>query len=205
MKPWTEFYDTLLPDVPGCNPAMANIALRHAAREFCEKTLVWQEWRGPQSSSATSIEYSFDISTNEEVVKLLGATLDGIDLPVRAANDMPVNWMKDSGVPKSIVTKDRSMFYVVPKSTAGLLIETLVALKPSNKATGVTDEVFAHHLEVICTGAKARLMMSPKKPYTDMALAGQHAGMFSDHIYTVTRKVEKSFSRNPRRVSPMFF
>ncbi len=205
MKLWTEFYDTLLPDVPGCNPAMANVALRHAAREFCERTKAWDEWRGPQLTVATSIQYDFDIGTGEEVVKLLGATLAGNDLEVRSVNDMPNNWQTASGSLSGILTQDRRTFYVIPQREAGLEIKTRVALKPSNKGTGVSDELFAHYLEDICVGARARLHASIKKPYTDKDAALLCKAEFSARMAKVARAVEKSFSRVPRRVKPNFF
>lgn len=205
MKLWTEFYDTLLPDVPGCNPAMANVALRHAAREFCERTKVWDEWRGPQLTVATSIQYDFDIGGGEEVVKLLGATLAGNDLDVRSVNDMPNNWQTASGSLSGILTQDRRTFYLVPQCEAGLEIKTRVALKPSNKGTGVSDELFAHYLEDICVGARARLHASIKKPYTDKTAAAECRADFNMRMAKVARAVEKSFSRVPRRVVPNFF
>lgn len=204
MKTWAEFYDHVLPDVPDCNPAMADIALRHAAREFCEKTKAWDEWRGPEKTTATTIQMDFDISPLEEVVKLLGATLDGEDLRVRSVNDLPANWMTNSGL-QGIVTIDRSSYYVVPQRAAGLSVLTRLALKPSNTGTGVSDQLFAHYVEEIATGAKARLMLSPKKPYSNLALAAVHAKDFQDATADVARKVEKSFSRNGRRVTPMYF
>lgn len=205
MKLWTEFYDTLLPDVPGCNPAMANIALRHAAREFCERTKAWDEWRGPQLTVATSIQYDFDIATTEEVVKLLGATLAGCDLKVLSVNDLPNNWQTYTGCTSGILTQDRRTFYVIPQREAGIEIRTRVALKPSNKGTGVSDELFAHYLEDICVGARARLHTSIKKPYTDKTTAAECRADFDQRMAKVARAVEKSFSRVPRRVIPNFF
>ena len=205
MKLWTEFYDTLLPEVPGCNPAMADIALRHAAREFCERTRAWDEWRGPQLTVATSIQYDFDIGKSEEVVKLLGATLAGCDLEVLSVNDLPNNWQTYPGCTRGILTQDRRTFYVIPQREAGIEIRTRVALKPSNKGTGVSDELFAHYLDDICVGARARLHMSMKKPYSDAGMAGVCRSDFEQRMAKVARAVEKSFSRVPRRVKPNFF
>lgn len=205
MKLWAEFYDTLLPDVPGCNPAMANVALRHAAREFCERTKAWDELRGPQLTIDDTIQYDFDTSGGEEVVKLLGATLDGHDLDVRSINDMPGNWQTYPGCASGILTQDLRTFYVVPARAAGMAIRTRVALKPSNKATGVTDELFAQYVEDICLGARARLHQSIKKPYTDQGAAAACREAFEQRMAKVARAVEKSFSRVPRRVKAQFF
>lgn len=205
MKPWSEFYDSLLPDVPGCNPAMANVALRHAAREFCGKTLAWNEWRGPQDTIATSIEYSFDVATTEDVVKLLGATLAGHDLRVLAQNDLPLNWQTAPCGRRGILTIDRRSFFVLPQRADGMAIRTWIALQPSKKGAGVPDTLFAQYEEDICAGAKARLMLSPKKPYSDIGMGATHRADFDQRIARATRAVEKSFSRVPRRVVAQFF
>lgn len=205
MKLWSEFYDSLLPDVPGCNPAMANVALRHAAREFCDKTLAWNEIRGPQDTVAGSIEYDFDVGGSEEVVKLLGATLNGVPLKIRAQNDMPPNWQTAPGGLSGILTVDRRSFFVVPQRAAGLQIQTWIALKPSKKGAGVCDPLFGQYEEDICIGAKARLMMSIKKPYTDIASAAVHRADFDARMARAARAVEKSFSRTPRRVVAQYF
>jgi hypothetical protein len=205
MKAWAEFYDTLLPDLPGCTPTMANVALRHAAREFCSKTLAWNEWRGPQDTSDASIQYDFDVATTENVVKLLGATLAGNDLKVLAQNDLPLDWQTAPGCRSGIVTIDLRSFFVLPQRAAGLAIKTWIALQPSKKGAGVPDALFDQYEEDICAGAKARLMLSPKKPYSDAGLAGTHRADFDTRIGRATRAVEKSFSRVPRRVVANFF
>ena len=206
MKLWTAFYDHLLPDLTGCAPAIASIALRRSAREFCEKTLAWDEQRGPVTTLAATLNYPFTIDTTaEEVVKLLGATVSGLDVQVCSVNDLPVNWPTYPGVEGAIFTQTRRTFNLVPARAAGLLVITRVALKPSITATGVTDEIFAHYVEDICVGAKAILMMSMKKPYTDMKLGAMHRTDFEERIATIKNKVARSFSRTPRRVKPMFF
>lgn len=205
MKAWSEFYDHVLPDVPDCNPAMADIALRHSVRQFCEGSLAWHEWRGPLNTAAAINEYEFEIATSEEVVKLLGATLNDLPLTVRSFNDLPMNWKVSPGVSEGIVTEDRRTYFVVPARASGMKVKTWVALKPSLKATGVTDAIFSQYVEQISMGAKSRLMMSPKKPYTDMNLGALLALNFKEAITETAIKVAKSFSRTPRRVKPMFF
>ncbi|MES2415092.1 MAG: hypothetical protein V4614_14895 [Pseudomonadota bacterium] len=206
MKLWPAFYDLLLPDVPGCPPAMASLQLRHAAREFCERTKAWDEVRGPVVTIADTIEYTFLVNAaEEEVVKLLGGTLDGNELTVRSINDMPGNWQTYPGVRAGILTQDLTKFYLVPARAADMDIKTRIVLKPAVASTGVPDALFNQYAEVIAMGAKARLMLSPKKPYTDATMAGANRVMFDERVATIARAVEKSFSRTPRRVVGHFF
>ncbi|MFN5350883.1 MAG: hypothetical protein ACK5A0_15350 [Polaromonas sp.] len=206
MKIWSDFYDNLLPDVPDCNPAMADIALRHAAREFFEKTRVWDELRGPVVTTANTIEYTFTTDTaQEDVVKLLGGTLEDLPLNILSVNNLQSNWQTSISRISGLMTQDRKSFYLLPARTAGLNIKTRIALKPCLVATGIPDEFFNQFVEEICMGAKARLMLSPKKPYTDLSLGAANRQMFEDKIAETARKVEKSFSRTSRRVVAHYF
>jgi len=40
-KLWSDFYDLVVPDLPGCPFAMVDNALRESAIAFCEQSLAW--------------------------------------------------------------------------------------------------------------------------------------------------------------------
>lgn len=222
MKLWSDFYDYLLPDLPGCVPGMADIALRRAAQQFCERTLVWKEYLYAQALTMNVMEYPFGIPSTQEMVKLLDATINYVDdsdpeNPVNCVDDLPVfrldqlphDWKTRQRLPPGIMTLDRVSYYVFPVITppqaaddAPLPARSVVAhvaLKPSNTGTGVDDNTFAHHVHKIASGAKAILMMSPKKPYTDANLAQYHQGVFDDACATVGVMAGQSFSATARR------
>lgn len=215
MAQWDAFYPFVLPDVPGCpNPAVDH-ALRQAAREFCARTLAWNEYLDPQPTIATLLECEFDLSSDQEIIKILDATIgtpDPVsgtiawtDLPVWRIDQLPRDWKTNPCLHRGIVTPDRLVFYVVPQQCAGLSVVPRVALKPSNSATCVSDDLFDQYAIDIASGAKALLMLNPDKPYTNLALSQYHRGVFESSCATVAVMVGQSFSQTSRRARPGYF
>ncbi|MCY1167377.1 hypothetical protein D9M73_73380 [compost metagenome] len=205
MKTWDQFYDYLLPDVPDCPLNMAKFALRVAAQQFCEKTLAWQETLDATAIAADTLNYDFNITSTQEVVQIRTATLDDRDLKVLSERDLPSNWRTNGSARGGVFTLDRQTFYVVPQASAGELVVLTVAVKPSNTATGVSNDLFANYVDEIATGAKARLQKTPKKPYTDLVSGGANQTTFDLRCSEIAWQVAKSHGQTARRTRASFF
>lgn len=202
MKAWNAFYDYLMPLVPQCPQPMANLHLRLAAQEWCDRTLSWREWLDDVTTTG-DLSYDFGVSSTQDVVQLLRATLDGQDLPVITPDQLPSNWRTSSaGCIRGIFTLDTQTFNVVPTQAAGLIVQTEVALRPSNTATGVEDSLFRSYANEIATGAAARLHAIKKKPYSDAQSTAR--GEFNEAIDKVASEVWHAYSRAPLRTRASF-
>ncbi|MDQ3186902.1 MAG: hypothetical protein M3Q16_10710, partial [Pseudomonadota bacterium] len=42
MKLWSDFYDLVMPDLPGCPSVVVDNSLRQSAIAFCEQSLGWK-------------------------------------------------------------------------------------------------------------------------------------------------------------------
>jgi hypothetical protein len=201
---FTYFYDDLMPLVPGCPMAMANKALLRAAQEWCEKTLCWRAWLDDVTTLTDENTYDFNVVAGQEVVQLLRATLDGQDILVMTPDSIPANWRTSTAWSDrtGIFTQDASSFVLVPTPAADLIVQTEVALRPTNTATGVEDAIFAAYANEIATGAAARLHAMPGKPYTYAASTARKE--FQDAIATTASEVWHAFSRAPQRVRASF-
>lgn len=205
MKAWQLFYPYVLPDVIGCPNPVVDHALVRAARDFFERTRAWTAWQDPVSTSVGTIDYEFELAPGVEIAKVLKATLNGADLSIIAENDLGSTWRTGATGLSGLVTADRRNFSLLPARAAGLQIFTFCALKPSNDATGIDDIQFSQYVEEIANGAKARLLASPKKEYSDINAAMMFQDQFDKSCGSIARKVEKSFSRTPRRVVAHYF
>ena len=205
MKTWSQFYPFVEPDVLGCPAPVIDHALIHASREFFERTRAWTAYQDPVVTLANMLDYEFELDSGIEIVKVLRATINGLDLPIISENDLPSSWRTNASRLMGLVTSDRRNFSVVPARAAGLSIQTFCALKPGNNGTGIDDLQFAQYAEEISVGARARLLSSPKKDYSDIATAMRLTDEFDKNIASIARKMEKSFSRTPRRVTPHYF
>jgi hypothetical protein len=203
MKTWDQFYDYLLPWVPGCPTPMADLHLRLAARTFCEGTLCWRDWLDDVTTNGTDVLYDFETDTTQDVVQLLHANLDGCSIRVIRQEDVPGDWRTNTCIDRSIfAVSNTEQFAVVPLQAAGLIVQTEVALMPSLTASGVEDHVFKSYVQEIAMGAAASLHALPKKPYSDpQSTAG---GRFKAAIDTTATDVLHSFSRAPVRTRARF-
>lgn len=205
MKTWAQFLDYLLPDVPGCGVPFATQALRLAAEEFCDKTLIWAEQQDEQFTQAGVIEYDFDFPSDRKGVKMLSLLMDGRSIDPIAKEDLNPTWRTDTATKRCMFSVDLRTFYVLPPPGAGISLITECVLKPTSTAPGLPDFMFEDHRELIALGAKYRLMASPKKPWTDLELAGINRAEFNARCGDLAWSVERSRSRATRRSKPHFF
>ncbi|MDQ3185983.1 MAG: hypothetical protein M3Q16_05880, partial [Pseudomonadota bacterium] len=76
-----------------------------------------------------------------------------------------------------------------------------VALKPSPASNGIDDTQFNEFDEAIVHGALARLMLSPKKPYTSVQLAAYHQQQFAIKTAAAGMRVARSYTRASLRTA----
>lgn len=180
MKLWADFHPYVLPDVFGCPEPLLDQALRETARDFCTRTKVWRQWMDPFAASGTSNVIEFDAEPGSEVVAVTALTVDGDDYSVLGSQDLPSGWQSEKHgnlKEKTMVHINSQEGFFYPTPLAGQIIIFQLALRPTMTGTGVGDVIFAEFTEVIASGTKARLMVKPRKEWTDL----QTAAMFGMH------------------------
>jgi hypothetical protein len=197
MKTWEKFYDYYLRDLPGCSSFAAENELRKAAQEFCKRTLAWRATLDTMTLTTDTL-YDFDVSSQEEVAKMLSAKLNGQDLSV-------LNREQFDDLEHGIVGLSEREFELYPAPSAGDELVIKVALYPSDTATGVEDFIYAAYAEAIAYGAKARLKAIKDKPYTDLVGADRDEGKFEQAISRAQWAASKGHSRAPLRTKANFF
>lgn len=198
MKLWSDFYDLLLPDLPGCPVTAADSALRQSAIAFCEQSLAWQTEHQPVFVTAGIAEHAFSQPAGSVVHAITHAVLDGEEIePFAGEKNIVIrSWRRQTGKPRYILGGPSSLTLVPAPDTNGVLAMT-VALKPSAASTGIDDALFNEYRETIIHGAMARLMLSPKKPYTDIQLAAYHQQQFIIKTAAAGVRVARSYARAP--------
>ena len=89
-----------------------------------------------------------------------------------------------------------------PDAGGNLRIE--VALKPTRASTTFPAQVYERSIETIAHGAKARIMIVPRKPYTDLKLAAWHSRQFDDGISGEMISSARGVTRAPLRSHSVF-
>jgi len=204
MKTWNNFFDLLSPHVPGCPQAAQTIALRQAAIAFCEQSLAWRYAHPEILVLSDTAKYFFDPPEGATVHAVTYAEFNDKQIEVSTMeHEIKIwNWRNVSGIPEYVLGGPIS-FTLVPKPDLSGTLKVRVVLKPSQGSAGIDDDIFNEYHEAIEHGALARLMLSPKKPYTDAVLANYHAQMFLIQTARAGVREAKSYNRSPLRTSIM--
>ncbi|SEK64357.1 hypothetical protein [Nitrosovibrio tenuis] len=204
MKLWSAFYDLAVPDTPGCPFEAMDAALRQAATSFCEQSLAWK-YEHPSIPVTIGIASYGVVAPAEAMMHaIIHAEFDGkeINSRIREADTWTAGWSRKTGMPEYIFGAAPSVTLVPVPDVAGTLSMT-IALKPSPTAAGIDDFIFNEYREAIVHGALARLMLSPRKPYTNAQLAQYHSQQFLVKTADAGMRVARSYTRAPLRTRIM--
>jgi hypothetical protein len=203
MKFWSDFYDLVMPDLPDCPFAAADSALRQSAITFCEQSLVWQATHPDISIAAGTAKYAFASAEGTVVHAIIHAALNGEEIEPYGG-EMSIttsNWRRESGTPRYVLGGAASLT-LVPQPVADGTLAMIVALKPSAASTGIIeDTLFNEYCGVIVHGALARLMLSPRKPYTNVQFATYHQQQFTIKTAAAGVRVARGHTRAPLRTA----
>jgi hypothetical protein len=181
MRALSQFYPFIEPEVMGCPYVVIDHHLRQALREFCDRTGVWQEWADALTLDGTTLTFDADLSSGQELVNVVRATLNGVDIDVLAGSGLPGDW--DQAAPakltkNTLVHFDSAQFMVFPTPTAGDVLRVLQALQPSLAATQVGDVLLNRWADEVATGCKARLMAMLGQSWSNPTLAAKYESEF---------------------------
>ena len=195
MKRWSDFYDLIMPDLPGCPSAAVDSALRQSAISFCEQSLVWREMHPDIPVVSGTAEYAFTPPPHAIIHAVIHATLGGQEMTLYAGEASScIKEGHGRGRPEYICVGDTSLTLVPEPDTAGTLL-LIVALKPSPVSTGIEDAQFNEYREAIVHGALMRLMLSPRKPYSSVQLAQYHQQQFTMKTAAAGQRVARGRTR----------
>jgi hypothetical protein len=180
VKTWSNFYDLVAPQLPGCPLAAMDIALRQAAIAFCEQSLAWRFDHPPIAVEPGTSAYPLVPPADSTVHAILHAALDGREIGCGTGDCDMAERNRDghlSGIPLYIFG-GTGFLALVPAPSANGILSLSMALKPSPASAGLGEREFDEYQEAIVHGALFRLMSSPKKPYTHLQLAFYHQEQF---------------------------
>jgi hypothetical protein len=199
---WAGFYDYVLPDLPGASTAAVDIALRQAAIDFCAQSMAWKYTHPDISVVAATASYNFVPPTGAVVHAITYAEFDGTEIGCRTGESgiLIDDWRNQTGTPEYVFGGSTSLMLVpTPDVTGTLSME--VALKPSTSAAGIDDSIFNEYREAIIHGALARMMLSPKKPYSSPPLATYHQQQFTVLTGQAGMRQDRNYTRAPLRTA----
>ncbi len=209
MSALTDFYDLLMPELPGCTTAMVDLHLREVARDFCRSTGVWRQALTAINTVANQSTYTVAAPANSELVRIISITVNGIFLwadtdtpdtskpPKYARSEPPFTLSAD------LATLTLKADEVPAGAVVGGLALTGV-LSPTAATSVIPDFIKAQYSDAIRFGVLSRMMVMGKKPWTDRELAVNYMTRWTSEKSFATVKAQTGTTRAPLRVKKWF-
>lgn len=211
-KPYTAFLDYVMPHVPGCTNEMALHEIKNTVIDFCEKSMILQRDHDPVTILKGQTDYDLEPPTGYLVTKIMKAWYKTKELTPLAPDQVSRPEYYNSGFvgadkgvsdPRNIIQKDERTYtlHPIPMESASNALTMRIALKPSRASTTIDDVIFEDYAEVIGAGAKARLMISPGKPYSNPQGAVALLGLYQSGLNVARQRAVRGYMRTDARVT----
>lgn len=213
MMLFDDLLSELLPDVPNCPDALALKALRNAAIEFCTKTHAWNVLL--TSFPLVDLTQTYAITSQGDgsrAVAALWGWCNGREVRAKALSEiiaaMP-DWQTALGPTPIYLNQqagaDGVTLYPKPMNSNGALLQLRVAFAPGLTSTGVPDAVGNDYFQSLVAGAKANLMLTQGKAWSNPSLGAVWAQKFAnDMVETRIRVLHDSSAGSLTVQAPPF-
>lgn len=211
MTTTADFYDLLMPELPGITTAMLDLHLRETAREFCHKTSAWRQDLTAINLVANQSAYALPMPVNAELVRitrlvvaseLLWEDKERDDRYTQSVGGFLPKYQRNE--PPFMLSDDLSTITLIAAETstasltAGMAITA--ALKPTATAAALPDFLKSQYSDAMRHGTLSRLMMMGKKPWGDRPLATEYQRMYQQDLNFAAYQGQVGNTRQPLRV-----
>lgn len=202
MTAWSTFYDFVMPDVPGISTSFVDFMLRQVAIDFCRKSCLHSVELDAIDVVADQQEYDLTSPIDETEVALVKAAWFNNTPMMFATLDVlnPSNpyWPSLSATDARAFTQrqpDKMLVYPIPDTdlAGGLRVE--VVLVPTQSAAGLTDWIANKYRYELACGVKARLMLQPSKPWTNLEAGQYELAQYQAALTRATIDTNRSLTR----------
>lgn len=209
---YDDFLPQVLPEVPGCPEISAINAIRKAAIDFCEQSLIHVVDHDPVTVIAGTADYDLESPiSNTRVTKIMRAWFKRNELaPVHPdeIGDPTLYNQNIGGVtvtrgdPKLYTQKDADTFslFPIPAITEPQSVTLRVALVPTRKSTTCETFLFEDWLDEIAAGAAALLQETPGKSFFNPPKAAFNRKAFVAGINAAKQQATRGYVRSSLRV-----
>jgi len=197
-----DFLPYVLPEVIGAPDPLVKQHIVSASAEFCSKTLAWTDAQDPIPLVDGEPEYEIDCPSGAYALTVRDVTIGGTRLVPVTVDQLPQvlpNWQTAQGSEPSYYnasgTRGSIRVYPTPANTTGQSMTVRAAFVPVSGASTLPDFLGQQHMEVIASGAKARLLMMPGVAWSNPVLAAYHKTLFDAGI--VDARIAEQHDRVP--------
>lgn len=203
--------DAFLPRVlryaPNCADPLAYTSIRDAAREACERGLIWQE--RDKITIAAGDETIYTSFADASIVKIENARINGYKLePVspRFLDEKFIDWQDDFSIenaPQYITQLKPNEIALYPRQTGQLSVR--LTLKPSITATELPDFLLEQFSEEIGKGAASAVLLTNNEAVASYELGVSLKAEFNNWLDALNVKAAKGQQDVPLRTKSSWF
>lgn len=203
MKAWSYWFPDLMLHVAGCPSILATHELRRAAQAFFDGTRSWKviEDALPVAADQTTVTTT-PSDSEQEVVRVEGVVYDGQELTLEPLESMASkygpDWRSHTAARPSAylqITPGEITLYPVPTDAATDGVVRTLSVRPSDTSPGLPDDIAQKYRDEIHLGARARLMLIPNKPWTNLELGSAYGQAFDKMTGKANLVAALSFGR----------
>jgi len=202
----------ILPDVPGAPDVTVKQALINSAIEFCTLTHVWDEIQDPLPLVDGQADYDVDSPNGGRVLTVKNVWALNRELRPVTMNELVQlipNWQEATGSMPAYYNTPGDLgsitVYPIPVGANGATITIRAVYTPSLNAVLLPDPLINRYLEPLMSGAKARLMLTPGKGWSNPQLGAYHQQQFDDGVLKAKIDVLHDKTQGSLRVKPLRF
>jgi hypothetical protein len=201
FTPWATLVNETAPHAPECPRPLIELALRKACRDFfCTS----RAWRAKGLTLATTAAgqraYTFNAPANAELLNIHACWSGSQEVAVGNPGDSEDFYPSETNDDFAITVADGGRVVLIDPlpAVAGKVLNGDVSYTTSANAIGVPTWAYDEYREELARGAAARLVMQPKKPWTDREAYGMHMREFDRAVNDASNKAGP-IRRNPLR------
>jgi hypothetical protein len=190
MKTWAQFYDYIMPSLPGVSAAAVDVVLRDKTIEFCEQTWALTDDLDPIPTVAGQYEYPLDAT--EPQTEVFAVKTAWVDSEPIAPETMDVLWAANrdwrtyQGKPLYYAQRDFQNVLLYPVPDGVYSVDLVAVLRPTLASTGVPDKVFTDYRQIISAGVLGVFLQQSDKPWSNPSVGSAAARQFSNGVTAAT-------------------
>jgi hypothetical protein len=202
MAAWSDFLPLVGQHCPNAPSLSIEYWARHAARDFCTRTLVHQAALPVFETDVGEPEYTLNCGQGLEPVKLLACRVDGqrMKLITPAELDAEPSLPSHPAMPQYAYLSGAARLVLHPSPARVMPVSVRAAVRPAKDAAEVEDDLLAMYGQAIAFGAARMLAMTLDG--RDEKLAQAMAGLYEQEIGRAKAAAYFNRARSSPRSTP---